>query len=666
MKQKIILSSIIFLTIIGSGFMLFSASTASAEGTSIYVAISKDKCWNIPGIQLTVPEGMVVDANNDCATPPPPPIDVCANISGNQATIPSGYYRDGDGNCYVQPVEQIDVCPNIDGLQEIIPSGYVNDGNGNCILAPVDQCPNIDGVQTSIPTGMTRDDQGNCGTPPFVVVPTEPLQPTIAEPTIVNAVRVLAPNATPKNVSETFAPVVKPLVDVVPEPIKQVVRSLPPVVAQTFPYYIFAALGLLASFMWVQAIGEASAAQRFIKLLKRERSIAEQKDNFIALASHYLQTPLAVMSNGLDAIQALKEISPAVIEPLRTPLKQLSQDITSILKEVEGNLNQSDNDVAEDSLEKASFLKSPYFWWPVAGSIAIVGGANFLLGVVGEVEIGTINILTQIAILLTVIFFLYSALRNHYTRKRNRTKQEELLARERTIDETRNVFLARSTKTLQDGLTQLGTLRPAIDAAPSAKFFDDGYSRFATILGKFTLLSQLQAGAQIQMQPLSLHEAVDIAITRRMPEADAKQLSLTNSTPQMMINQHNELFQFVIDSLLDNAIKFTEEGGTIDIGAAPSTHKISISVTDSGVGIPTEKQSQLFKPFSRTESAVEFNYEGLGFSLFLDKIIMDYLGGDISVESKQRAGSTFTITSEPVKGTATRPVMTTVAPHATA
>ncbi|HTK39716.1 MAG TPA: ATP-binding protein [Patescibacteria group bacterium] len=646
MKRHFVLYSLLVTTVV-SGVLLFAGlPRVGAVGSNIKVSVQHDKCDNIGGVQTTVPSGMISDSKNNCYTPPPPPVDVCNNLSGNQSVVPAGYFRDSFGNCYLQPVEPVDVCPNLDGVQEVVPDGYENDTNGDCVKKPVDQCLNIDGVQESMPDGMKLDAEGACSTPPLVTTPEEPTPPTTATPPTQEAVRVPVAGEPPKNIPVALAPVVKPIVDAVPEPIKQIVRSLPPVVAQSFPYYVFAALGTTALVLWFQAFREARAAQYFASLLSREQSIAEQKDNFIALASHYLQTPLAVMSNGLDAIQALKEIPPENLEPLRGPITRLGDNIKSILKEVEGNLSESGIENPTATASTASFLKSPFFWGPVAASIGIIVLANFLLGVVGEVEIGTLNILTQIIVFTTVGFFLYSSVRNHYTRKRNRAKQEELLEHERTIDETRNTFLARSTTTLQNGLSELGTLRNTIAAAPSAKFFDDGYNRFATMLGKFTLLSQIRAGTPIQMQPIDLHASIDDAIGRRAAEAAEKEITITNETPAITISQHNDLFQFVIDSLLDNAIKFTDNGGSITVDATPGQHTISVSVKDTGVGIATEKQLQLFKPFSRTESAVEFNYEGLGFSLFLDKIIMDYLGGDISVESKERAGSTFSITSD--------------------
>ncbi|NCU39093.1 HAMP domain-containing histidine kinase, partial [Candidatus Saccharibacteria bacterium] len=369
MRRLLVFFGLVSIALVASSFSSLSylSEPVGASDTTINVSIRKDVCWNIAGIQFTVPDGMIVDANHRCYTPPPPPVDVCSNIAGTQEVIPAGYYRDSSGNCYPQPVEPetIDVCPNIDGLQPIVPEGYINDEDGNCVEPPVDQCSNIDGVQLIIPEGMTRDESGACSTPVFTpgnVTPTPPA-PVVEDRQVSRVV--------PYNVPEAAAPIVAPIVEAVPEPIKQVVRSLPPVVAQSFPYFVFAALGALALFMWIQAISEARAAERFIALLKRERSIAEQKDNFIALASHYLRTPLTVMSNGLDAIQALKEVPPELTAPLREPIDQLNASIAGILQEVEGKLSESGIDEPEVAVERASFLRSIHFWGPVLASIGI-------------------------------------------------------------------------------------------------------------------------------------------------------------------------------------------------------------------------------------------------------------------------------------------------------
>jgi signal transduction histidine kinase len=107
--------------------------------------------------------------------------------------------------------------------------------------------------------------------------------------------------------------------------------------------------------------------------------------------------------------------------------------------------------------------------------------------------------------------------------------------------------------------------------------------------------------------------------------------------------QNESLFAFVISSVLDNAIKFTEPGGHVRIETTPEDKMIQVRVTDNGRGIAPEKIDQLFKPFSRAESAVDFSYEGMGLSLFLNRLILTYTGGDIGIVSSAEGGTEVTI-----------------------
>ena len=120
---------------------------------------------------------------------------------------------------------------------------------------------------------------------------------------------------------------------------------------------------------------------------------------------------------------------------------------------------------------------------------------------------------------------------------------------------------------------------------------------------------------------------------------------MINNVKTTKVHQRRTLFDFVLGSLIDNAVKFSHDGGTITITSTPHESTLTVQVSDYGIGIPEEKMSQLFKPFSRSTSALEFNYEGLGFSLFLDKIIMDYVGGEISARSEDHKHTTFSVTT---------------------
>lgn len=639
MKPNISRFLVISATISLALSLIFSSQVNSV--TTIEVSLGApvvDVCPNIPGTQPTVPAGMIIDGSGNCVTPPPPVVDVCLNMPGDQTTIPEGYYRDNDGNCHPQPSPPIDVCPNLFGIQAVVPSSLIVDENGNCIAPPVDECPNIDGPQSSIPVGMVKID-GVCFTPE-TAQPTEP-QDNLPEPDF----WPVATKTTYKNVPEILTPLVKPLVEAVPENVKEFVKTVPVEVARTVPYYIYALLAVTALVMLVQAVREVTATRFFLVLLKREKSIAEQKDNFIALASHYLRTPLTLMRNGLDTLVALKEVTEKKIAPLRTPIEQMDQDIASIIADIEGNEALKDIKPPEElDAKHKKPARSIFFWGAIIGSLVLTLVANFMLGVVADVDLGTANLLFQIIVITAVSIFFYTSFRNFFIKRRERKRQQVLMDHEYTVDEARNKFIKEATDVLRQGLEKIYNQRQVISSAPSAKFFEDGYNRFNSILEKFVLLSTLQASVAIPTTKLHLKELVDEAIEELSEMASEQKVAITNEVdPSLVVEQNRKLLSFVVKTVIDNAIKFNIEGGKVTIGANKSSKHITVNVSDSGIGIPKEKLPQLFKPFSRANSALEFNYEGLGFSLFLNKIITDYIGGDITASSQKDVGTDISV-----------------------
>jgi signal transduction histidine kinase len=97
-----------------------------------------------------------------------------------------------------------------------------------------------------------------------------------------------------------------------------------------------------------------------------------------------------------------------------------------------------------------------------------------------------------------------------------------------------------------------------------------------------------------------------------------------------------------VRNLLDNAMKFTPEQGTIELNA-DILDKIHIIIKDTGIGIKPQEMSKLFTKFHRASDTLVYNYEGTGIGLYVTKLIVDGQGGSIKAESKLGEGSTFTI-----------------------
>ncbi|WP_288846823.1 ATP-binding protein [uncultured Fructobacillus sp.] len=106
---------------------------------------------------------------------------------------------------------------------------------------------------------------------------------------------------------------------------------------------------------------------------------------------------------------------------------------------------------------------------------------------------------------------------------------------------------------------------------------------------------------------------------------------------------HDKMTQ-VIDNLMNNAIKYSPDGGTITVSLEKSRDKVLISIQDQGLGIPAVDQKKVFNRFFRVDKSRSRAQGGTGLGLAISKEVVEKFGGHIWVESKENEGSTFKMT----------------------
>ena len=95
-------------------------------------------------------------------------------------------------------------------------------------------------------------------------------------------------------------------------------------------------------------------------------------------------------------------------------------------------------------------------------------------------------------------------------------------------------------------------------------------------------------------------------------------------------------------NLLNNALKFTPEGGTVTVGCKKTASALEISVADTGVGMDKETQEKIFDKYYQNDTTSLTKGNGIGLSIV--RRIVELCGGSIAVESQPGCGSTFTVT----------------------
>lgn len=116
--------------------------------------------------------------------------------------------------------------------------------------------------------------------------------------------------------------------------------------------------------------------------------------------------------------------------------------------------------------------------------------------------------------------------------------------------------------------------------------------------------------------------------------------------PSKVISIDDEKYERILLNLLSNAIKFTPSFKNIYVTIKSNHKKIYIEVKDEGIGIPSEKLDIIFDRFAQVDCSFTRNSEGTGIGLYLSKMLAIAMDGDITVESKEGIGSTFTLTLE--------------------
>jgi signal transduction histidine kinase len=136
-----------------------------------------------------------------------------------------------------------------------------------------------------------------------------------------------------------------------------------------------------------------------------------------------------------------------------------------------------------------------------------------------------------------------------------------------------------------------------------------------------------------------------LAAVRRSAEDKSIRLGQAGAAHSVMVDGDPRRLRQILTILLDNAIKFTREGGEvgIDLLLTEAEPHIGLQVWDTGIGIAPADQNRIFAPFSQLDSGVTRRYQGAGASLALARRIAELHGGTLGVESEAGKGSRFTL-----------------------
>ncbi|WDQ97693.1 ATP-binding protein [Devosia sp. J2-20] len=232
---------------------------------------------------------------------------------------------------------------------------------------------------------------------------------------------------------------------------------------------------------------------------------------------------------------------------------------------------------------------------------------------------------------------------NEQVRKASAAKTEFLATMSHEIRTPLNSITGFTQVILANGSIN-ETVRRQLDLIQQAS------AALVTIVDDVLDFSKIEANGMAMVQaPFKLRAMATSCCSIVRSQAESKGLSLNlvldDDLPEVVTGDEARVRQVLLN-LLGNAIKFTNVG-TVSLtvtreSTAGSPGKLSFAVTDTGIGIPLERQSQLFESFAQIDSRISRQYGGTGLGLAISRRIAENMGGKILLDSMPGRGSTFT------------------------
>lgn len=326
-------------------------------------------------------------------------------------------------------------------------------------------------------------------------------------------------------------------------------------------------------------------------------------------------------------------------------------------------INYGDNNV----YQHADFQKDSVFNYSVEvnvfdkkGTLSFASTTDFELGLINYLNL--IIVLISCVISVICVMFVFFILRFNSSLSKKVKESTQLLTQKNEAlvlaNQAKSLFLANISHEYRTplnaiiGFTEIAQREIADPQAVSYfKQIQHSSNILLAIVNDVLDTSKIQAGElTLDCQPFQPAEITSIVLDILSEKISEKGLTVKkNFTPafQRWVNGDDTRFQQIMINLLNNAVKFTEQGSISIFGDChdvdDNKRKLIVEITDTGIGIEESAQQRLFEPFAQAENSTSRTYGGTGLGLSIVKQLCLLMDGNISLTSELGKGSTFTV-----------------------
>jgi signal transduction histidine kinase len=232
----------------------------------------------------------------------------------------------------------------------------------------------------------------------------------------------------------------------------------------------------------------------------------------------------------------------------------------------------------------------------------------------------------------------------------------EDITQQRVAAAAMNSFLAKAAHELRTPLTNIRLFveealedceKNPVATSRCLNVINDEAQRLERSVAEILSVSQIEAGCfELKRDDVHMDEMLQKLKTDHEAQAREKRIAYEFDLPPKLpvFQGDRDKIALALHNLVGNALKYTLDGGRIVVAAQMDQDRLSVSVSDTGIGIGPEEIEKVFEKFYRSRNPLAANVKGSGLGLPIAREIARLHGGDVTVESELGKGSTFTLT----------------------
>lgn len=229
------------------------------------------------------------------------------------------------------------------------------------------------------------------------------------------------------------------------------------------------------------------------------------------------------------------------------------------------------------------------------------------------------------------------------------------VSEERRIDEMKSEFISLASHQLRTPISILNWYMELLGGDPKALQEEQreylremriAASRMSGLLNALLQVARLEGGSvAVSTGDVDVQAMISEVMEDANGMAEPKKITCTSQVPKssLVLQTDGALLKVVLQNLVTNAVKYGKKNGTLSLKAEQTDGIVRFTVSDDGVGIPMVEQAHIFEKFFRAKNVKQFDTDGNGLGLYMNKMIIDGLGGTISFTSGEGKGTTFVV-----------------------